>query len=107
MSSKIFLIVAAGISNWYQKLILGIGCLWRPIQKIKDHFFVSTTVISRYKKLRAGATINHFSSSDHMFGLYDVEKNSLQPCDASVADQQHEVWWQHRHDSLPLTEEEE
>jgi hypothetical protein len=23
-----------------------------------------------------------------MFGLYDVEKNSLQPCDASVADQQ-------------------
>jgi hypothetical protein len=39
--SEIFLVVAVGISNRYPKfpkLILGIGCLLRPIQKIKDHF---------------------------------------------------------------------
>jgi hypothetical protein len=74
-------------SNWTKKVgadwyvggyIFGSGQYKQPIPKIifwyrliltadtknEIPFFVSATFVSRYKKLRAGVTINHFSSSE-------------------------------------------
>jgi hypothetical protein len=54
--------------GWYNQLIPKINFWYRLLltadTKNKISFFISATVVSRYKKLRADVTINRFSSSE-------------------------------------------
>jgi hypothetical protein len=60
-----------GSSGWYKQPIPKINFRYQlsltADTKNKRSFFVSAIVISRYKKLRAGVTINRFSSSVFFF----------------------------------------
>jgi hypothetical protein len=70
-----------GSSGWYKQSIPKINFRYQlsltADTKNKRSFFVSTIVISRYKKLTTGVIINHFSNSEVHTNRASEEQRSL------------------------------